>query len=123
MSDDAGVVEQEVLGICSFEVPRTGLVHKHWFSWPPPSHLAVARIKPPGRQVAIAAVDATAWSTDQALIPHADVVWIYDQVSISDADTDRTPDGDPTSPQLPAAFYRRREGRTTDYTFRPGGTS
>jgi len=100
-----------IAGIVSFDVPHHGLVHKQWMSWPPPAHLAVARVHPPGREVAIAAVSAYDWVTDQAFIPHVSAagVWIYDQVSITAEDPNHTPDGDPsTEPQLPAAYYKRR---------------
>lgn len=112
MTDTPSEGELAPTGILSMEVPRMGIIHKQWFEpWPPPQHLAVARVKPAGRPPVVGVLDAVAWVTDQGFMPNAQVVWIYDQVSVSDSEHPEPPDWMPhgTPPLLPAAFYKRRD--------------
>lgn len=106
--------EMEVpTGWIAMEVPHYGVFSKQWtLMWPPPLHLAVAQVRTPGRERVITVVNAYEWVSDQAWMPNAESLWIYDQSSVSESATPDYPDWAPpelnTEPLLPVAFYVRR---------------
>lgn len=69
--------------------------------WPPPRHIAVARVRPAGRPAVTTVMDAMDWVQGISIAPHATAVLIYDQVAT-------IPSLLGGEGRLPLALYTRR---------------